>query len=376
MIDSSHSFEGACFAQSQSLNTDQALDEILSVFEGEELAGVLFFASSRCDFESLASSLHRRLGVPSIGCTTSGEVSGCGGHHVHSVVALGFRSPVFELETLLIPDVGARSTDSISDALENAPLTHRDAAFAMMLVDGLSMAEERVSAGLARALQGTPIIGGSAGDDLRFEQTWVACNGEVARDAAVLMLVSTPLPVSIFHSHHFTATDTRLVITGAIPEERRVTEINGEPAAAGYARAVGLEVRELSPMVFAEHPVVLSIGGEYYVRSIQQANPDGSLTFFCAIDEGLVLRIAQGGDLPSRFRSLIDEQREKVGELGLMIGFDCILRRLELLNHDQLDQVGEILSGAPFIGFSTYGEQINGLHVNQTMTGVAIGRAA
>jgi hypothetical protein len=24
------------------------------------------------------------------------------------------------------------------------------------------------------------------------------------------------------------------------------------------------------------------------------------------------------------------------------------------------------------VGFSTYGEQINGLHVNQTMTGVAI----
>lgn len=376
MIDTTHSFEGACFAHSQSPNTEQAVEDILRAFEGQELAGVLFFASSRCDFGSFASALHLRLGVPSIGCTTSGEVSGCCGHCEHSVVALGFRSSGFELETLLIPEVSTRSTESITDALEHAPLMLSDYAFAMMLIDGLSMAEERVCAGLAMALQDTPIIGGSAGDDLCFEQTWVACNGKVARDAAVLMLVKTGLPVSIFHSHHFTATDTRLVITGAIPEERRVTEINGEPAATGYARAVGLEVCELSPMVFAEHPVVLSIGGEYYVRSIQQANPDGSLTFFCAIDEGLVLRIAEGGDLPSRFRSVIDEQREKVGELGLMIGFDCILRRIELLNHDQIEQVGEILSGAPFIGFSTYGEQINGLHVNQTMTGVAIGRAA
>jgi hypothetical protein len=26
------------------------------------------------------------------------------------------------------------------------------------------------------------------------------------------------------------------------------------------------------------------------------------------------------------------------------------------------------------VGFSTYGEQFNGIHVNQTLTGVAIGR--
>jgi hypothetical protein len=376
LLEPTQHFEGAFFAQSQSCDPDQAVEDILGAFEGQELAGVLFFASSRCDFKHFAATLHHRLGVPTVGCTTSGEVSGSGGHSEHSVVALGFCKSGFEIETLLIPDVGSRSTDNIADAVEHAPQVRTDYSFGLMLIDGLSMAEERFCAGLTRALQDTPIIGGSAGDDLRFEQTWVACNGRVERDAAALMLVNTALPVSIFHSHHFTATDTRLVITGAIPEERRVTEINGEPAAAGYARAVGLDVRELSPMIFAEHPVVLSIGGEYYVRSIQQANPDGSLTFFCAIDEGLVLRIAEGGDLPARFRSVINEQREKVGELGLMIGFDCILRRIELLNHQQLDEVGEILSQAPFIGFSTYGEQINGLHVNQTMTGVAIGRAA
>lgn len=35
------------------------------------------------------------------------------------------------------------------------------------------------------------------------------------------------------------------------------------------------------------------INGENYVGGIQKSNPDGSLTFFCAIEEGVVLRVAK-----------------------------------------------------------------------------------
>jgi hypothetical protein len=368
--------KGVVLARADSIDPRVAVDEVHAAFEGLELAGVLYFASSRCDFAQLSEMLHKRLGVPSVGCTTAGEVSGYAGHGEHSVVAIGFLGEHFQLDSMVFQGIRDCTPERIADEFERAPIRVPSPSFCLMLIDGLSMAEERVSAGLARALRDVPLIGGSAGDDLDFRETLIARDGRTMSDSAALICIKTDLPWSIFHSHHFTATDERLVITGADPARRCVTEINGEPAAEGYARAVGLEVDELSPMVFAEHPVVLSIGGEYYVRSIQQANPDGSLTFFCAIDEGLVLRIACGHDLPGRFARVINEQRERVGELGALIGFDCILRRIELLNRDQRDEVGEILAGVPFIGFSTYGEQINGLHVNQTMTGVAIGRAA
>jgi len=369
-------FHGVRFARSVSMEPGEACDQLVAGLGGDGLAGVLYFASSRCDFAALTSRLHDLLGVPTIGCTTAGEVSGVDGHAEETVIALGFLRSDFELEALLIEDVRESTPERIAEIIEHHPFRVSDPSFGLMLIDGLSGAEERVSAGLMQALRHTPIIGGSAGDDLEFRRTLVAVNGVSAQDAVALMLVKTDLPWSIYHSHHFDATDERLVITGADPASRRVTEINGEPASTGYARAIGLDVTELSPMVFAEHPVVLSIGGEYYVRSIQQANADGSLTFFCAIDEGLVLRIARGNDLPRRFSDVIGEQQERLGKLGVMIGFDCILRRIELLNRDQRDEVGRILAGTPFFGFSTYGEQFNGLHVNQTMTGVAIGRAA
>jgi hypothetical protein len=38
--------------------------------------------------------------------------------------------------------------------------------------------------------------------------------------------------------------------------------------------------------------------------------------------------------------------------------------------------VGRIFAENKVIGFATYGEQYNAMHVNQTFTGVAIGRRA
>ena len=50
-------------------------------------------------------------------------------------------------------------------------------------------------------------------------------------------------------------------------------------------------MHDLNSVPFADSPFVVKIDGANYVRSIQKVNPDGSLTFFCAIEEGLVLRV-------------------------------------------------------------------------------------
>jgi hypothetical protein len=36
------------------------------------------------------------------------------------------------------------------------------------------------------------------------------------------------------------------------------------------------------------------------------------------------------------------------------------------------DRIGQLMSRNKVFGFSTYGEQFNSLHINQTFTGVAI----
>ena len=114
-------------------------------------------------------------------------------------------------------------------------------------------------------------------------------------DAAVVAILSTERPMRVFRAQHYLPGSIKMVITAADPVARVVHEINAEPAAREYARLVGARLDELGPAVFAAHPPMVRAGGEYYVRSIQTANPDGSLTFYCAIDEGVVLTLGVPG---------------------------------------------------------------------------------
>src|SRR3546814_9333467 len=67
-----------------------------------------------------------------------------------------------------------------------------------------------------------------------------------------------------------------MVVTGAIPNDRIVTEINAEPAAQEYLRLAGHAGEALGVAFYAAHPLMVRAGGDYHVRSIQSANPDGS----------------------------------------------------------------------------------------------------
>jgi hypothetical protein len=165
-----------------------------------------------------------------------------------------------------------------------------------------------------------------------------------------------------------------MVVTEVDAARRVVKEINGLPAVYEYARLVGVPAADLAPSHFAAAPVVVMIDGTDYVRSIQHANPDGSLTFYCAIDEGVVLRVAHGSDLLGKLEATLSGLHEDLGEIQAMVVCDCILRNLEATREGQKTAVGELFRANNAVGFSTYGEQIDGVHVNQTLTGIAIGR--
>jgi len=126
---------------------------------------------------------------------------------------------------------------------------------------------------------------------------------------------------------------------------------------------------------FAASPVVVMIDGTDYVRSIQKVNDDGSLSFYCAIEEGLVLRVAHGVDLVHNLEETFAQIRKEIGSPQFVFGCDCILRNLEVTQNGLKDRVGEIFVRNNTVGFSSYGEQFRGVHVNQTLTGCAIGSA-
>ncbi len=242
-----------------------------------------------------------------------------------------------------------------------------------MLVDGLSNAEETLVAAVHWAFDDMQLIGGSAADGLAFRRTVLIHNGRVLERAALLIMIESDFPFRIFKTQNFEPTPIKLVVTAADTARRIVYELNAEPAAREYAAAIGLMPNDLGPFSFASYPLVVKVGGDYYCRSIRNMNADGSLSFFCAIDEGLVFTVARPRDMLSSTAKTLDEIDTALGGLDLVLGFDCILRRLDAETRQIRRQMDELYQRYRVVGFHTYGEQLNAMHLNQTLTGVAFG---
>jgi len=363
------------YATSESPDPVQAVAEFASQIGHEDIDTVIFFCSPDYDLDVLGRELKNTFSCPCVGCTSSGQI-GTEGFQYSGLLGLGlganFRTRAFMIHPLVNYNaVVADIAEAIRLDSQARPNLQR---FGLLLVDGLSMAEERLVANLYQQIGNVPIVGGSAGDDLRFEKTYVYDgNGRFISDAAVFAVIETNLPVTTFKVQHFEASEVELVITEADPEKRLIMEINGEPAAQVYADALGLRMDELTPTVFCRNPLVLSFGGEPYVRSIQKLNEDLSLTCYCAIEEGLIVAIGKAKDPVQTLEQAFAKVHEIIPEPTVIIGFDCIQRRLQF-EHEGLEQeIGSIMVQNRVVGFSTYGEQYNGLHVNQTFTGIAIG---
>jgi hypothetical protein len=342
---------------------------------------LFFFSQALMQGAELAAALRRDAPwLHYAGCSTAGEITPFGLEEGH-VLAILFPARAFTVVSTMVRDLSSSGMNDVTREVEALKRSlreheghagHRD-VFALCFIDGMSYAEEAVTSALHWGLDDIPLIGGSAGDDMKFETTTLISNGIVASDCAIVALVSTDVPFHVFKTENFLPTGEKLVVTASDPDRRIVREFNAGGAAEEFAAAIGIDAGALTPIAFASHPVVVRVGGEYYCRSIQKVNPDGSLTFFCAIDDGIVLTIAQPKGMVESTRAELRKVGERLGGIDMVLGFDCVLRRLDAQNRQVIREISELYRNNNVIGFGTYGEQYRSMHLNQTFTGIAFG---
>lgn len=337
---------------------------------------VILFVSIEAQLDPLLKSGTAAFpGAQIIGCTTAGEITEAG-YQTGQILAMGFPAAGFAVELLLIEHLDRLETrDLVSQLLAaRQALGRRAEAFphelALMLVDGISGREEALIAALAAGLGQVPMIGGSAGDAGFFGDARVLANGRRLERGAVLCLMRSKGAFRHFSLDTMRPSSARMIVTGADPINRIVTRINDEPAALEYARLLDIPPETLSPFIFATQPVMVRAGGRYHVRAIRRATADHGLAFYGAIAEGMVLTIAEPEDMTTHLTRTLSEMFG-ARRPELILGFDCIFRRIDAEGRQKLAEVSRVLSAHRVVGFSTYGEQFGGLHVNQTLTGVA-----
>lgn len=259
-------------------------------------------------------------------------------------------------------------------------LDHRD-TFVLTFVDGLSRSENFLMEAIYRSRRfPLAFVGGSAGGKLDFLRTQIFDGTAVRENHAVLCFVKVApgKRYAVFKSQNFRRTGTSFVVAEADPrrgvvksvidpQSLRVVPFIEALAAALHCGPDQVEAK-LAGKTFG-----VDVEGDLYVRSVAGVDAAaGTVTFFCDVDMGDVLLLAEATDFVTTtaddFARFLQGKPRPVG--GILN--DCILRRLN--NAGQLARL-EAFKGVPVAGFSTFGELL-GININQTLTALFFFEAA
>lgn len=364
-------------AASRARDARAAAQEVATALAAADPGFVVFFSSSNLDVGVVARTLADALGkVPTIGCTTAGEISRLG-FTTDSLVALGIpRGAITRVSYGLARGVsrepeaiGALVARMSGELGTNFREDDCSRLLGLVLIDGMRGSEEKVMAELGRVAFNQIFVGASAGDDLKFKTTHVCCDGATAEDGAVLAVLQLERPFKIVKTQSFSVSDRALEVTRATEADRVVHELDGRPAAEAYAAASGVPVDRLAEVAFLRHPVGVLVDGEPYVRSPQQVLPDGSIRFYCNIKQGGTVHLLEAGDILGDTARAFEQASAELGGASGALIFNCILRYLDIKARGLVGEVGKVYAAVPSAGFNTYGEEYLG-HVNQTCTAV------
>ncbi|MFW7380030.1 MAG: FIST N-terminal domain-containing protein [Oligoflexus sp.] len=373
--------------KSTEVDSHKAIEEASSSWPNESPDFIFVFHSTVQNAEQVAKDIQEKFpGAMVAGCTTSGEH--LNGEHLRgSLVMTGIWSQDIRWQVTVLENLDQlteqRAREAADQVIAGLGLTREQLSpeqqFCITFIDGLSLKEEMTSAYLAGALDGIPLLGGSAGDDLKFEKTMVIANGRAYQKSAVLVMADSKIGFHVIKHQHFKKTPSQLVVTKVDSPQRRVYELDGMVARDAYAQALNLSPEEVTPEICFVNPLLFRVNHEFYVRSIQRIEDDGSIIFYCGVEEGMVLEVGGQEVIENALEKDLDVLKTKInGQAEFFLACNCILRALEAEKDQKHQALGKIFTGIGknVIGFDTYGEQLNGLHINQTLVGLVLGRAA
>ena len=350
-------------------NISDALRDLKRQLRGFEFKMMIFFASSCFDPDILAKEMDENFrGVSVFGGTTAGEIIN-GKVLRNSIVAMAFSPDMIEdVSVQIVENIKEDGDVSMAfNAFEDffkEPASKMDFKryLGLILIDGLSQSEEKI---LDRVGDKSNVmfVGGSTADDLNGRKTHIFYGGRAYTNAAMLVLIKPRVGFSVLKTQSFNILNRMLTATKVNEEKREVIEFNGRPAALAYAEALGVSPLEITKY-FNTNPFGLISDGELFVRNPAFLVGD-SITFYCRISKGSVLRLLSSRDIVSDTRKEFEEKKLEMKNISAIIDFQCCFRFLNLEQKNAHDEYGRIFGDIPNIGFATIGESYVG-HLNQT----------
>jgi hypothetical protein len=330
---------------------------------------VVIFPKAGYDLDALlAAAVAAAAPAPVVGATTVGAFTaeaqvpdGC----VALVLRGGSttRFGICHVERADDEDIAAMTRDAADLARARAG-EERASSVLMLLCDGLTPDQRAVARGAYEATSAlVPLVGGAAGDDLHWRETFTLGEGRVSGRGLVAVWITSDRPLAVSVDHGWRTFSRPMLVTrcdGAV-----IRELDGQPALEMYLSERGAALKE-DARSFGEKCMERPIGipnstGGYDLRQIHQATDDGGIVLTTAIAEQTVVQVMTGdpdGLLEGARRAAATALRDLDGPATFALVFSCCTRApvLGARLGEEITAITEVLGGVPAAGFFTCGE--------------------
>ncbi len=332
---------------------------------------IQFYASSTIDSKKISEEMYKAFNnTPCIGATTAGEIFS-GKMLDKSIVVMVLGDQIVQdckIEVLENINQGTKVVDDAFESFEqyfgvSASDLDPKKYVGIALVDGLSNQEEKIYERIGD-LTNIYLVGGSAGDDLMYEKTYVYANGKSYNNAAVLTIIRCVNEFDVIKTQSFKEIGKKVKITKADEEKRIVYTINNENATDLYTKILGKE-NEKPEALFPKYAFGLKIEQNNYLVRSAVKTIDKSIMFGCSLKNNMEYEIIESQNVIEKTKKDLDEVLNKINNASAIICFNCVSRKLDLIQKNQLNDYGNIFKDIPTVGFNCYGECYIG-HINHS----------
>jgi hypothetical protein len=307
-------------------------------------------------------------GVALVGCSTSGEIT-TAGPSKESVVAMALASDQMHFTVGIGKKVKGNEREA-GRALANDIKSRAPEEVTSMIIfsDVLGANGTEISRGVLDVFGSTFLmVGGAAGDDLNFKDTYEYYNGQVLSGFTVGVGLSGKYRKAFGAKHGWEAVGATKTVTKS--KGTTVYEIDGKPAFATYEEYLGDRAKDIRLGILNQIALTYPLGMRtegidgYMIRVPLVFNDDGSIVFGAEVIEGSKVNIMLGTQEKS-VEAALEAAHNVAAEFGdtapkaLFIS-DCIARK-KLYGPNVAHEIQEIKKiigeTVPLVGFYSYGQ--------------------
>lgn len=246
------------------------------------------------------------------------------------------------------------------------------AKVAIIVADGIVTNGDFLMDGVNSIAPSLVVAGGLAGDNGRYEESFIFCDTHVhSKSIVVGYLISDTLEVYHTKSFNWAPMGPKFKVTRA--DKNCIYTVDNISVLELYRKYLGSALAQKLPLGGIEFPFVFYKEGHLIGRAPIRLNGDGSVVFAGNISEGETIQFGFGD-----IDAILADAREIIADLAefgpeKVMVFSCMTRK-NFLGEDANNDFEGLSSIAPTTGFFTYGEFFHdsdhkcNFLLNETMT--------